>query len=388
MKEINEISKYLPKGWEEKARELKALVRARQVKTAEDLLTVILTYLMRMGSFGGTATWLNLTSDLHLDKNAVYRRILSSGEWLKWMALTMAKEDGLLIDKPEWLKKNVVLIDGSELSVKGSKGGDYWLHYAMDLFQFQCRNLSITPLSEGETLCRHDLQKGDIAIADRGYCSIKGMEYAREHEADFIIRFRNKAFKIYDDMGNEVNILEHCRGLAPEQSMSFWANYKDKQVLRRVRFVIWHKDKESEKRSARKMKRTYSRKQQKSSAPETLELNHYLIVATSLDMTEQRILELYRARWQIEEVFYRLKGLFDFGEIPSKKKESVLAWLYGKLFVAFLIERIMKWNAFSPSEERVFLDSIEKLWSLESAVNPHRISCFSYHADHPCGTCS
>ncbi len=49
MKEINAITKYLPKGWEEKARELKALVRARQVKTAEDLLTVILTYLMRMG---------------------------------------------------------------------------------------------------------------------------------------------------------------------------------------------------------------------------------------------------------------------------------------------------------------------------------------------------
>ncbi len=68
-----------------------------------------------------------------------------------------------------------------------------------------------------------------------------------------------------------------------------------------------------------------------------MELSHYLIVATSLDMSEQRILELYRARWQIEEVFYRLKGLFGFGEIPGKKKEAVLAWLCGKLFIAFLI---------------------------------------------------
>lgn len=384
MKEINEITKYLPKGWEEKARELKALVRAREVKTAEDLLTVILTYLMRMGSFGATAAWLKLTSDIHLDKNAVYHRMISSGGWLKWMAETMAREDGFLMERPEWLKGNVVLIDGSELSVKGSKGGDYWLHYAMDLFRFQCRDLSITPLSEGETLCRHDLRNGDIAIADRGYCSIKGMEYVREQEADFIIRFRSKGFKIYDDQGKELNILERCQELGPEQSMSIWANYKVKHELRRVRLVIWRKDKESDQRSARKINRNHVRKQQKASAPETIELNHYLVVVTSLDIPKERILELYRARWQIEEVFYRLKGLFDFGEIPCKKEESVLAWLYGKLFVAFLIERLMKWNAFSPSEKRSFLDSIEKLWSLESAVNPHRVSCFSYHAGNPC----
>ncbi len=151
-----------------------------------------------------------------------------------------------------------------------------------------------------------------------------------------------------------------------------------------MRLVIWRKDKESDQRSARKMNRNHVRKQQKASAPETIELNHYLVVVTSLDIPKERILELYRARWQIEEVFYRLKGLLDFGEIPCKKEESVLAWLYGKLFVAFLIERLMKWNAFSPSEKRSFLDSIEKLWSLESAVNPHRVSCFSYHAGNPC----
>ncbi len=384
MEGINTITKYLPKGWEDKARELKALVRVRQVRSAEDLLTVILTYLMRMGSFGGTATWLNLTSDLHLDKNAVYRRVISSGEWLKWMAETMAKEDGVLMERPEWLEGNVVLIDGSELSIKGSKGGDYWLHYAMDLFHFQCRNLFITPVSEGETLCRHDLKKGDIAIADRGYCSIRGMEYVLEREADFIIRFRSKGFKIYNDQGEEINILEHCRNLEPEQSMSLCANYKVRQELHRVRLVIWRKDKEAEKRSDRKINRNRVRKQRKSNAPETVELNHYLVVVTSLDMTEKRILELYRARWQIEEVFYRLKGLFDFGAIPCKKEKSVLAWLYGKLFVAFLIERIMKWNAFSPSAERIFLDSIKELWTLEGALNPHRISCFSYHADSPC----
>ncbi len=155
-----------------------------------------------------------------------------------------------------------------------------------------------------------------------------------------------------------------------------------------MRLVIWRKDKESDQRSARKLQRTHVRKQRKASAPETMELNHYLVVVTSLDMPKERILELYRARWQIEEVFYRLKGLLDFGEIPCKKEAAVLAWLYGKLFMAFLIERLMKQNAFSPSEERSFLDSVERLWRLEGDVNPYRVSCFSYHAGNPCGASS
>ena len=46
MKEsIKDIEKYLPEGWEEKSKELKALSRGRQIKTAEELLALNLLYL-------------------------------------------------------------------------------------------------------------------------------------------------------------------------------------------------------------------------------------------------------------------------------------------------------------------------------------------------------
>ena len=50
-------------------------------------------------------------------------------------------------------------------------------------------------------------------------------------------------------------------------------------------------------------------------------------------------------------VFYRLKSLFNLGEIPCKREESVKAWFYGKLFLAILAETIIKVESFSPEEE-------------------------------------
>ena len=68
------------------------------------------------------------------------------------------------------------------------------------------------------------------------------------------------------------------------------------------------------------------------------------------EYSNEKISELYRVRWQIEEVFYRLKTLFNLGEVPSKRADSVKAWFYGKLFLAILVETIIKRESFSPGE--------------------------------------
>lgn len=124
--------------------------------------------------------------------------------------------------------------------------------------------------------------------------------------------------------------------------------------MKPVRIVAIRKTPEAEKESMRKIKRKHSRNQLKAPSSQTLEMNKYIILATSLDRTtysNEKISELYRARWQIEQVFYRLKSLFNLGEIPCKREESVKAWFYGKLFLAILAETIIKVESFSPEEE-------------------------------------
>jgi transposase len=125
-----------------------------------------------------------------------------------------------------------------------------------------------------------------------------------------------------------------------------------KGELRPIRIVAMKKD--AIDNSRRKMARKASKKQEKPAQQYTAELNEYIVLATNLSNTNEQILELYRARWQIEQVFFRLKSLFGYGEAPGTNPDSVKAWLYGKLLIAALCEAIIKAESFSPEEEKLF----------------------------------
>ena len=53
------------------------------------------------------------------------------------------------------------------------------------------------------------------------------------------------------------------------------------------------------------------------------------------------MLEWYRLRWQVELVFKRFKSLAQLGHLPKYDDDSAKAWLYGKLFVALLVEKLL-----------------------------------------------
>jgi transposase len=75
----------------------------------------------------------------------------------------------------------------------------------------------------------------------------------------------------------------------------------------------------------------------------TLEFAKYIILFTTFpfyEFTHISILEWYRARWQVELVFKRFKSIAQFGHLPKYDDESAKAWIYGKLFVALLIEKL------------------------------------------------
>ena len=71
-----------------------------------------------------------------------------------------------------------------------------------------------------------------------------------------------------------------------------------------------------------------------------------------MDLSAEAALELYRGRWQVELAFKRMKSLLGIGHLHKKVPEGIVAWLYGKLFCAVLIERLLEAaEFFSPREE-------------------------------------
>ena len=69
-----------------------------------------------------------------------------------------------------------------------------------------------------------------------------------------------------------------------------------------------------------------------------------MIVFTTLPEAEcsaAQVLDWYRTRWQAEVVFERFKSLAQLGHLPSSDDDSAKAWLFGKLFVALLAEKLI-----------------------------------------------
>ena len=128
--------------------------------------------------------------------------------------------------------------------------------------------------------------------------------------------------------------------------------------FRPIRIVAMKKDAAAIEKCNRKMKRKVQRKQEKAVQQDTVELNEYVVLATNLGYTNSQILELYRTRWQVEQVFYRLKSLFGYGNTPNKRDDTAKAWFYGKLLLAALCESILKSMPFPPELEPVFVDIV------------------------------
>jgi hypothetical protein len=67
--------------------------------------------------------------DIALNKIGVYKRIRGSAEWLKWLCENFYRSNGIVAEKPAWLKgKQVCLVDASEDVICGSRKSYFRLH--------------------------------------------------------------------------------------------------------------------------------------------------------------------------------------------------------------------------------------------------------------------
>jgi hypothetical protein len=352
LKSFEALLSLLPMGWEQKARELGALERSREVKDAKDLLLVNFLYLTSTPSFGKTAALLQLEGNIHLTKNAVYERIGGSEAWLKWLCQNIFRGSGLLVEKPEWLKdKRVCLIDASDQAVYGSKKSDYRLHYGVDLFTLDVVEMHLSDIKQGERAGNFEcFVAGDVVIGDRAYGTIPGIEYLRGRGSDFVLRLRTGAFTVYREAGERVEPADYFGGLGEGESGEVTVYYQAGDEYRRLRICARRKSAEEERQGRERLEKTKKRKGGGEVSESQEVYNRYIVVATSLEGTVSaaRIMELYRKRWEIEQVFKRLKSLFHYNQIPSKLEATARAWFYGKLLLAALCETVVNKGRFSP----------------------------------------
>ena len=347
------LTRFLPDGWEEQAYQTGALVRRRKIDTPATLLRVLLIHLADGKSLRATAAYAREAQVCQINDTALLHRLRAAGPWLRWMAMGLrgGLEDLGPVERFV-TGHRVRVIDASVVSEPGSTGSDWRVHYSLNLASLHCDACEVTNYQTGESFTNFPVQPDDVLLADRAYCKSPGIVHVVAHRGAVVVRWHSTALPLFTYRGRPFAVLPHLRTLAAT-GMGDWNVYLHPAQGAHVkaRLCAIRKSRQAAEEAKRAILKTASKKQ-RTVKPETLEYAEYILVITTLNrhqLQPRGVLELYRARWQVEVAFKRLKGIMDLGHLPKQDPESCKAWLYGKMLVAMLVERIFRTaESFSP----------------------------------------
>lgn len=224
------------------------------------------------------------------------------------------------------------MVDATRLKQVGGTGDDWRVHSAYDLRESLLIQVHVTDKHTAESLQHFQLQRFDLLIADRGYGYRKNIAYACQQQAYVILRFVPSTCPLLDRYGQPLDVVKwlkqvkkgmHCRNA--------WCIHEGKKYHVRIIASALPPEKAV---IARKKREQEAKKKGKQLQPDTLFLVGWMLLITNLPKrpwSYKRIIQLYRARWQIELLFKRMKQMMDMhvtrSKTPQGCQSSLLAWL-------------------------------------------------------------
>jgi hypothetical protein len=335
------------------ARRFGAFHRARHIKSAVDLLRLMLAYAPGGRSLRKLAAEAAAAGVVDVSDVALLERFRRCGDWLIALCENLLPSRGA--QAGEAARQNRVrVIDGSRIEGPGETC--FRLHLCYDVAGQRIADFAITPLDKGETLDRVRVGPGDIVLADRGYPQPRAMRATLDSGADLLVRLTWNSLNLRDGAGKPIDWLDvFAKADAAGQVDIPVAVHKARGRFEplAMRLVITPKPPENAER-ARDVARHNARKDQHDVDPRTLKAAGYMILITSLDAhayPPQTLVWLYRVRWQIELAFKRLKSILRLDRLPAKDPGLARAWIAAHLLLALLIDdTAAEMAAFSPSE--------------------------------------
>src|SRR3984893_5165703 len=189
------------------ARETKAFLRPREIKTAVDLLRLILAYCLGERGLRSTAAWATSVGLVDISNVALLYRLRQSGDWL---ALLVGQV--LAAAAPQASRGRMIrIIDATTVPKDGAdarKKNELWrIHSAFDLPQERFGHFELTDQQAGETLDRIPVVPGEIRLGDRAYLQPDRMASVIEAGADVVIRAGWKSACWLDSKGDAFDLV-------------------------------------------------------------------------------------------------------------------------------------------------------------------------------------
>jgi Transposase DDE domain len=334
-----------PPLWRERAGESGAVERLRGFSSAEALLRTLLLHIANGFSLRETAVQAKLAQLAKVSDVALLKRLRNSEEWLRLLCVDLLRENGMALATAA-SSRRLRIVDGTLVKEPGKTGSQWRILYSLQLPALSCDFFEISATAgegTGESFRRLPIEPQELVLGDAGYWSTEGIAFVRKQRADVLVRVNPQNFTAYGPQGRRVQLLRRLRTIRQSGQMGEWkVVLRAENVSVQGRVCAIRKSELAIQQAHRRLHRRAS-KMQTTPKPQTLEYAKYVIVFTTL-ATESagQVLECYRLRWQIELAFKRMKTLAQLGHLPKHDDRSARAWLYGKLLVALLTQKLIR----------------------------------------------
>jgi hypothetical protein len=335
----------LPPDWQDAATLSGAIERLRGFSSVEALLRSLLLHVALGYSLRETAVRAKLAGLAAVSDVALLKRLRSSESWLRTMCTTLLRENGVQVGESLGGAR-VRIVDGTVVKEPGKTGSQWRIVYTLRLPSLECDFFELSPAEgkgHGESFSRVPVGEGELILGDAGYCSVAGIEHVHQCGGQVLVRVNPSTFTADAVSGGRAHLLPRLSSLSQCGQIGEWPVVVRGPLAHVAgRVCAIRKSEQAIQEAHRRIALKAVRKNRTTKA-ETWEYAKYVVVfTTQTTALAQEILEWYRLRWQIELVFKRLKSLAHLGHLPKHDERSCRAWLFGKLLVALLTQKLIR----------------------------------------------
>ena len=336
----------LPSDWAEQALQCGAVQRLRGFDSTEALFRTLLLHVGKGYSLRETGVQARMAGLADVSDVTVLNRLRQAEGWWHELCQALLHERGVAFPAvPE--QRCVRVLDGTLVKEPGRTGSQWRIHYSVRLPSLLCDHLLVTATKgqgTAEILHRFPAEGGDLVLADRSFCTPVGIAQLWQQQADVIVRWHSTSLPLYTAEGKRFNLLRALKKLSAPGQLGAWTvtiHGAEQEIPGRICAI--RKSEAATKKALQRIKRKAQQGGPKTK-PETLQYAAYVIVFTTVptaELSTTEVLNWYRSRWQVELVFKRMKSLAHLGHLPKHGDASSRAWLYGKLLVVLLSEKLI-----------------------------------------------
>ena len=345
---------FFPDNWIQLASKTDALKGLRKDKDVENYIRTLLIHIACGYSLRETATRAKLSSLADISDVALIGRLRKAKDWLHSMCVALFEEQQIILHNGSDFQ--VRLFDATNVKEPGKTGSLWRIHYSVQIPSLTCDFFKLTATKgkgTGESFFQYSIKNGDYIIADRGYSTASGIHHVVSKKAYVLVRVNTQSLPILNLKGQKFPLLKNVTAIKKTGTVRSWKvlipGHSGVNVQGRI--CVIRKSNEAIKLAREKLKKQ-AQKKGHSLKPETLEYAKYVIVFTTFpedSFSDIEVLEWYRIRWQVELIFKRFKSIAQLGHLPKHSDDSSKAWLYGKLFVALLTNKLIEYaSSISP----------------------------------------